>query len=66
VIDSVLFDIGVKATEDVSGQMLMGEATTKIDWEKVAEKLRVWPDTVFPNSSQRYTLVLALLVPARM
>ena len=66
MIDSVLFDIGVKATEDVSGQMLMGEATTKIDWEKEAEKLRVWPDTVFPNSSQRYTIAHALLVPARM
>lgn len=53
MIASVLFEIELKATEDVSGQIFIGEATTNILWANEAEKFSVYPETVLPNSSQR-------------
>ncbi len=49
----MLLEIELKATEVVSGQIFIGEATTNILWANEAEKLSVYPDTVLPNSSLR-------------
>lgn len=56
----------MNATEVVSGQIFIGEATTNILWANEAEKFKVYPETVFPNSSQRYTIAQALFKPASM